>query len=47
MNKKLRNYNEDGLRLRNKRRYLLQKLYLLELKKRQQEELYEYYKLKK
>ena len=43
MNKyKLRNYNEEGLRLRNKKKYLLLKQYLLELKEREKEELLEY-----
>ena len=40
---RLKNYNEEGLRLRNKKKYLLQKQYLLELKKREKEELEEYY----
>ena len=38
---KLRNYNEEGLRLRNKKKYLLQKQYLLELQKQKQEALLE------
>ena len=44
MNKELRlkNYNEEGLRLRNKKKYLLLKQYLLEKAKEQQEYLEEY-----
>lgn len=44
---RLKNYNEEGLRLRNQKKYLLQKLYLLELKKRAKEELEEYENKKK
>ena len=49
MNKeyKLRNYNEEGLRLRNKKKYLLQKQYLLELKRQKLEELEAYENKKK
>ena len=39
---KLKNYNEEGLRLRNRKRYLLQKQCLLELRKRLEEGLEEY-----
>ncbi len=39
---KLKNYNEEGLRLKNQKKYLLQKQYLLELKKRLEEGLEEY-----
>ncbi len=39
---KLKNYNEEGLRLLNKKKYLLLKLYLRELEKEVKE-----YRLKK
>lgn len=39
---KLKNYNEEGLRLRNKKKYLLLKQYLLELERQRKEELEEY-----
>ncbi len=44
---KIKNYNEEGLRLHNKKKYLLQKLYLLEYLKLKQEALGEYEKKKK
>ncbi len=38
---KRKNFNEEGLRLRNKKQFLLQKIRILELIKQQQEELEE------
>ena len=46
-NQKLVFYAKDGTRTKTKREYLLQKLYLLELKKREKEGLLEYEQTKR
>ncbi len=39
---KLKNFNEEGLRIRNKKKLLLEKLFLLELQKQKEEALKEF-----
>ena len=39
---KLKNFNEEGLRLKNKKKLLLEKLFLLELQKEKEEALKEF-----